>query len=551
MANENILYYGDNLDVLRRHVADESADLVYLDPPFNSNANYNVLFAEHSGERAASQIKAFEDTWKWGPEAADNFAEAVQSGGPIADALASFSKMMPQSDMLAYLSMMAPRLMELRRVLKKTGSIYLHCDPTASHYLKLMMDAIFGAENFQNEIIWKRTYAHGDAGGQGAHHVGRVHDTLLAYARDASVQKFYPVYQPYTEEYIASVFKHVDPDGRRWQSLPIDGPGGGAKGNPSFEFRGVTRFWRYSRESLADLEKRGLIYQSKPDSVPRRKGYLDKSPGVLIQDIWSDIPKLASQSNERLGYATQKPQALLERILKLASVPGDVVLDPFCGCGTTVAAAQALDRKWIGIDITHLAVNLIKVRLLDTFGKAAEKGYRVIGEPVDLASAQDLADHDKYQFQYWALGLIGARPEQSEEKKGADKGIDGRLFIIEPGGEVRTVIISVKGGHVTVNQVRDLRGVIERDNAAIGVFICIEDSTGPMRKEAADAGFYQSKSIGATRHPRLQILTISELLGGKRIDMPAQVEVRSFKQAPKAKGKKQQQHALPFDGEPA
>lgn len=444
------------------------------------------------------------------------------------------------TDMLAYLSMMALRLIELRRVLKSTGSIYLHCDPTASHYLKLVMDAVFGPENYVNEIIWKRQSAHNDAK-QGSRHYGRVHDVILFY-RKSRFAPFNHQYRPYSEGYVEQFYRHVDPGtGRRYRLSDMTAPGGAseAKRNPHYEFLGVTRYWRYSEENMRRLFDEGRIYQSAPGRVPQYKRYLDEGKGVPVGTVWDDIDLLQSWTAERLGYPTQKPTALLERIVGASSNEGDLVLDPFCGCGTSIAAAQKLGRRWIGIDITHLAINLIKVRLADSFGDVP---YKVIGEPEDLESARALAAQDKYQFQYWALGLVNARP--MEEKKGADKGIDGRLYMTDREGETKSIILSVKGGHVTASQVRDLRGVIEREEAAIGVFITLEPATAGMRKEAAEAGFWQTRTVGGSKHPRLQILTIEELLAGKRIDMPPQQDVRSFKQAPKARPKRREQAGL-------
>ena len=545
--DQNTLYYGDNLDILRRYVADESVELIYLDPPFNSNADYNVLFAEKDGTKPHSQIKAFKDTWTWDLEAAQEYAEVLRSGHDrIAKCLKGLHDVLGGSDMLAYLSMMAIRLIELRRVLKATGSIYLHCDPTASHYLKILMDAAFGPENFLNEIVWKRTHAHG-----GSKRYGPVHDVILFYGRSREYQ-WKGVFTPYSDEYKESFFRFTDPDGRRYRATILTGTGtrNGSSGKAWREVdpTAVGRHWavpgyvrkllpkpdvKTVQEALDQLDAAGrVLWPKKKGGTPSFKQYMDDMEGVPAQDVWTDIHPISSQAQERLGYPTQKPEALLERLITASSSEGDMVLDPFCGCGTTVAASQRLNRRWIGIDITHLAINLIKVRLADAFGKV---NYKVIGEPRDLASARALAAVEKYQFQYWALGLVGARP--MEEKKGADKGIDGRLYMTDAAGETKTILISVKGGHVTVSQLRDLRGVIERDEAAIGVFICIEEPTAPMRKEAADAGFFQTKSVSASRHPRLQILTIEDLLGGKKIDMPAQQEIRSFKQAPKAKGK--------------
>ncbi len=528
----NTLYYGDNLEVLRRHIGDESVDLIYLDPPFNSNTDYNVLFAEKDGTQAHAQITAFEDTWTWDLEAAREYAEVLRSGlDRVARCLKGMHDFLGGSDMMAYLSMMALRLIELRRVLKVTGSIYLHCDATASHYLKLLLDAVMGPDNYRNEIIWERT-----TGRKGLRQFGRVHDAILFYSRSGS-SIWNPPTTPQTQ---ATVRGHdlVENGAGIYRMSDLSAPGKGPL--RQFGDRLIApppgRHWQFDQEGINSLLDEGRIAYSK-SGRPRLKTYLTALPGVAVRDIWTDIHPINAAAAERLGYPTQKPEALLERIISASSNEGAVVLDPFCGCGTSIAAAQKLGRKWIGIDITHLAINLIKVRLADSFGARIAGQYRVVGEPRDLASAQALANQDKYQFQYWALGLVGARPLASEHKKGADKGIDGRIYMTDAAGQTKSILISVKGGHVTVAQVRDLRGVIEREEAAIGVFICIDQPTAPMRKEAADAGMFQTKSVANSSHPRLQILTIEELLSGKKIDMPAQQEIRSFKQAPKAKNK--------------
>lgn len=540
----SVLYYGDNLDVLRRHVADESMDLVYLDPPFNSNQDYNVLFAEQNGTRAAAQIKAFEDTWRWDQEAAHVFKETVEAGGRVADVLRAFHVFLGESDMMAYLAMMAPRLVELRRVLKTTGSMYLHCDSTASHYLKMLCDSIFGPAQFRNEVIWKRSHAHSDTK-QGAKHYGRVTDSLLFYAKTAEAT-WNPQYLPYDEAYIARDYRRTDPDGRRYRISDLQGPGGAAKGNPRYEVMGVTRHWRYSKKKMDELIRAGRVVQTRPGAVPQYKRYLDEMPGVPLQNLWTDLPVLNNRSREALGYPTQKPEALLERILKVSSNPGDTVLDPFCGCGTTIAAAQTLGRRWIGIDVTHLAITLIRHRLRDSFGEDVAKTYSVIGEPISVPDAETLAQQDPYQFQWWALGLVGARPV--EQKKGADKGIDGRLYFHDDPRDTKTkqIIFSVKAGHVTAAHVRDLRGVLDREKAEIGVVIAMNEFTGPMRKEAASAGFYHSDTWNRD-YPRLQLLTVEELLGGKLVDYPPSRQVdRTFKKAPPAKKKRGNDPKLPF-----
>jgi len=507
---DNALFYGDNLDVLRRYVKDETVDLVYLDPPFNSNASYNVLFGHADGSRAAAQIRAFEDTWRWDQAAATAYQETIQKGGEAAHAMAAFQALLGEANMLAYLSMMAPRLVELRRVLKSTGSLYLHCDPTASHYLKLLLDAIFGPQNFRTEIIWKRSTAHSDTR-QGRKQHGRIHDVILFYTR-SDEWSWEPIYTAYDEAYVRAKYPHTDPDGRRYGLWDMTGPGGAAKGNPRYEVMGVSKYWRYSEERMAQLIAEGRVAQSGPGKVPRFKRYLDESDGIPLQDLWTDIDPINSQAAERLGYPTQKPEALLERIIRSGCPPDGTVLDPFCGCGTTIAAAQKLKRKWVGIDLTALAMSLIKSRLT-TMGSA---DYTILGEPTTADDAEQLAKDDPYQFQWWALGLIGARP--AEGKKGADHGIDGRLFFFDEGSAAKQLIVSVKAGKVSVPHVRDLVGVLDREKAQIGVLISFNEPTQPMRAEAASAGFYTS--LGHN-YSRVQLLTVAELLDGKRIDMPA------------------------------
>lgn len=530
----NLLYYGDNLDVLRRHVKDESVDLVYLDPPFNSNANYNVLFAEQSGERAAAQIKAFEDTWRWDQEAARQYEEVVEAGGQVSRVLQAFRTILSESNMMAYLAMMAPRLVELRRVLKPTGSIYLHCDPTASHYLKLLMDAVFGPQCFRNEITWKRFNFHADA-----KRFGRVSDRLLFFTKSDGFT-FNAVKVPFSEDYVTSKFTHVDPDGRVYRLSDLNPPAGRG---PVYEFHGVTKPWRVTEEKMLQLEREGRIYVGS--KVAQLKRYLDELDGQAVNDTWTDVAPINPQARERLGYPTQKPEALLERILQASSDEGDTVLDPFCGCGTTVAVAQRLKRRWIGIDVTHLAITLIRHRLLSTYGDAVLGEYRVIGEPTCVPDAEALAASDPYQFQWWSLGLVGARPV--EQKKGADKGIDGRLYFHdEAKGNTKQVIISVKAGGTSVAHVRDLRGVLDREQAEIGVLITMQEPTKPMRAEAASTGFYSSPGWHS-KHPRIQILTVHELLEGKGIDYPSKHGNVTFKRAPKAQTAHGGEMELPLD----
>jgi len=544
----NKLYFGDNLEILRDYVPDESVDLIYLDPPFNSKATYSVLFKEKNGTASAAQVAAFEDTWHWDMSTEGAFREVVTGGGPsrtsghgkigaLLDALRQF---LGSNDMMAYLVMMAIRLIELHRVLKPTGSIYLHCDPTASHYLKLILDAVFGADNFRTEIAWKRSSAHSDAR-QGRRQHGRIHDVVLFYTKTGSNYTWNQLFTPYDPEYIEHFYRHVEPDtGRRYRLSDITAPGGAApeKRNPKYEFLGTMRYWRFSKERMKELYDEGRIIQTRPGSVPCQKRYLDEMPGVPLQDIWSDIKPIGAQAAERLGYPTQKPEALLERIIQASSNEGDLVLDPFCGCGTTIAVAERLHRRWIGIDITHLAITLMKNRLEDAFG-AELSPYEVIGEPKDVQSAAALAEQNRYQFEWWALGLVDARPAQ-DKKKGADKGVDGEIvFFDDDSGKAKKVIVQVKSGHVTRQQIAALKSDMEREKAAVAAFITLHEPTGPMKKEAAEAGFYDPPGL-LPPVPRVQILTIEELLAGRKLEYP-RIDVATFKKAPRKRKAKRSQ----------
>lgn len=547
--NTNTLFYGDNLDILREYIPDESVDLVYLDPPFNSNRNYSVLFRDESGKESEAQIEAFEDTWHWSETAEHTYHELVtEAADEVSKAIAALRDLIGTNQVMAYLVMMAARLVELHRVLKPSGSIYLHADPTASHYLKIILDAIFGPERFVNEIIWKRSDAHSDAK-QGAKHYGRVHDVLLFYAKGKE-SKFNTLYKPLPQSTVDNWYRNIEPEtGRRYNKADVTGPGGAAKGNPYYEWKGVTRYWRYSRESMEQLEAQGRLVYSK-SGMPYQKRYLDESKGVSLQDTWNDIEMLRgiSTSGERLGYPTQKPLALLERIINTSSDPGDVVLDPFCGCGTTIAAAQKLDRKWIGVDVTHLSIALLKYRLQDMFPGIE---FEVIGEPQDIGAAQQLALDDRYQFQWWALSLVRAKPLGAKGggktgKKGSDKGIDGIInFIDDKGGKPKRVLVQVKSGKVKSGDIRDLRGTVERENAAMGVFITLEDPSRDMNKEAVSAGYYHSPGWG-TDYPKIQILTINDLLHGSEVKMPPQYG--TFKEAQRVRTQDTSQAAFEFEG---
>src|SRR5579875_1200677 len=541
---ENTLFYGDNLKILRDYIPDDSIDLIYLDPPFNSNRNYNVLFKDESGIDSEAQITAFEDTWHWNHIAEQTYHELItQAPDHISRMIAALRGFIGANQMLAYLVMMTARLIELHRVLKSTGSLYLHCDPTASHYLKIILDTIFGPQNFRNEIIWKRTSAHSDTKQGNVIHMGRVHDIILFYTKSDAAKRN-EIYNPYDEEYIISFYRYQDADGRKYQLDNITGPGGASKGNPQYEFLGVTRYWRYTQEKMQQLYEQGRIIQTKPGAVPAYKRYLDEMPGVPLQDVWDDILPLGAQAAERLGYPTQKPLALLERIISTSSNTEDTILDPFCGCGTAIAAAQKLGRKWIGIDITHLSIALQKYRLEAMFPGIQ---FKVIGEPTDLGAAKQLAQDDRYQFQWWALSLIRAKPLGGKEgskagKKGSDKGIDGVItFIDDAYSKPKRVLVQVKSGHVKSGDIRDLVGTLKREEAAMGVFITLEEPSKEMVKEALSAGYYHSPGWNED-YPTIQIMTISELLRGTRVKMPPQYG--TFKQAQKVQQKDAEQQTL-------
>jgi site-specific DNA-methyltransferase (adenine-specific) len=542
---KNKLYFGDNLDILREHVASESVDLIYLDPPFNSNATYNVLFQEKGGEKSAAQITAFEDTWHWGVESEYSYQEMVkESPQKLADLMQAMRTFLGQNDMMAYLVMIAQRMLELHRVLKPTGSIYLHCDPTASHYLKILMDSIFDPKCFVNEIMWQKIRA-SKAQTIG---FGKVHDILLYYSRSERMT-FNPERVQHAGEYIESHYRYTEPQTNRVYRLDNFTQAG--QGIPrSFGGKLIApppgKHWIWSQERIDEAMAEGTIVFSK-NGVPSMKRYLDEVRGNSVEDVWIDIPPINSQARERLGYPTQKPEALLERMIKASSNEGDLFLDPFCGCGTSISVAERLKRRWIGIDITHLAITLMKHRLEDTFHSDLLP-YEVIGDPKDLESARALAQesqHDgRYQFEWWALGLVDARPAQ-DKKKGADKGVDGYInFFDDNSGKAKTVIVQVKSGGVHASYVQALRGAVEREKAPIGILITLEEPTKPMLQEAAASGFYEPEHFPGQQYPRLQILTIRELLEGKEAQYPHMAPSATFKRAQRHRKSTEDQQQL-------
>ena len=516
----NQLFYGDNLFILREHISNESIDLIYLDPPFNSNRTYNVLFQNENGSDSEAQIAAFEDTWHWNAIAENTYHEIINDAPDnIIRMISAFREFIGTNQMLAYLVMMTARLLELHRVLRPTGSLYFHCDPTASHYIKIVLDTIFGVRNFGNEIVWRRFSSHGNV----FKSYGRIHDIIFWYTK-SNKYTWNQVFKPLSQKYIDSFFKYKEKDGRVYRLQNVLNPNKD-RPNLTYEWNGHTRVWKWTKEKMQKMQKEGLLVYSKTGLLKGFKQYLDDSQGEKLGDIWDDIKPLGQSGEEPLGYPTQKPIAILERIIQTSSDEGDIVLDPFCGCGTTVAAAHKLNRRWIGIDITHLSIALLKYRLRDMFEIMPNQDYDLIGEPAGLQGARQLAEDDRYQFQWWALSLVKAKPIGGEKgsrkgKKGKDKGIDGIIYFIDDDtGSLKKVLVQVKSGKVKSGDIRDLRGTIEREKAAIGVFITLEQPTKDMQKEAVTSGFYHSDGWGRD-YQKIQILTIEELLDGRFINLP-------------------------------
>lgn len=506
MPSGNVLYYGDNLRVLRDHIPAASIDLVYADPPFNSSRNYFVLFKDRTGKASAAQEAAFTDTWTWSEESEAAFKDLVIAcpNRDLATAVQALRAILCESAMMAYLVAMAIRLVEIHRVLKPTGSFYLHCDPTASHYLKVLLDTIFGPTNFRNEILWQRTSAHGDA----RRKFGEVSDTLLFYTK-TDRYTFVRQFTEHDEGYLSRDYRRVDETGRRYRLSDLTSPS--PRPNLTYEYKGYQppkMGWRVSRERMELLDDEGrLQFPATPGGRILLKRYLDENPGMPVGNVWTDIPPINVRSKEKLGYPTQKPLALLERIISASSNPGDVVLDPFCGCGTTVTAAHKLGRQWIGIDITAVAVGIIKSRLEQSFPGDLKGTITIIGLPKDLESARQLFEQDAHLFQTWACTLVGAFPLT---KKGADGGVDGWLGFVDLDDAPQRAVVQVKGGKAQVGHVRDFCHVLGREKATLAFFVCLGEITKPMREEAVKMGFWTS--AGGKDYPRVQILSVAGLL---------------------------------------
>jgi len=527
VADKNRLFFGDNLEVLREHIADESVDLVYLDPPFNSNRNYSVIFSRGGRQDSenSAQIEAFEDTWHWTQTTDQQYVEFVGSApGRAADALSAFRTLLGENDASAYLVNMAPRLLELHRVLRPTGSLYLHCDPTMSHYLKVLLDAIFSPACFRNEIIWLRT----SAKGLSTKRVPTNHDVILAYGKSENftfneAAMFVPYQATDLDAKTEDKYAARDADGRRYQLTSLINPNAD-RPNLTYEFLGVTRVWRWTRERMEAAYADGEVVQTAPGRVPRLKRYLDQQRGKPLSDVWTDISPINSRAAERLGYPTQKPVALLERIIRLTTEEDAVVLDPFCGCGTTVDAAQRLGRSWIGIDITYIAVDLILKRLEHAHGRGVLDSIDVNGIPHDVASARALFKRSPFEFERWAVSLVGAEPNQ---RQAGDKGIDGvaRFPLDAQSKRFGKVLVSVKGGKtVSPTFVRDLVGTVHQtEGAHMGILITMDDLTRGSREVIDHSGSYSLPIANGQTFPVLQHVSVADLLAGTRPSMPGTV----------------------------
>ena len=529
----NHLYFGDCLDVLKELKEQHPQpfiDLIYIDPPFNSKRNYNVLFESMDMKDVNAQKQAFADTWSnYGYM--DELNEIAELHKDLFEVLNMFHKLKSISDSAtAYLTTMAIRIFYMHKLLKDTGSFYLHCDPTMSHYLKLLCDMIFGEKNFRNEIIWQRTTTHNDAK-QGAKHFGRVTDTILFYSRNEKHQKFNSIFRPYSQEYIAGSYNKVDEVGRRFKSSDLSAAKGG--GDTEYEWKGIKppkgRFWAYSKANMLEFEKEGRLYYSNTGK-PYLKHYLTEMPGNSVDNLWADIG--LAEKDEKLGYPTQKPEALLERIIKASSNEGDIVADFFCGCGTTIAAAQKLDRQWLGADISHLAIRLIKKRLVETYGLGIEHNLKLHGMPKDIASARELAqtiDGGRIGFQDWAIEVM--LNGVVNEKKSADGGYDGYLTFYDNSKKKHFALIETKSGKLTVKNLREFVHVIETQKATVGIFVCFEENlTREMTKCAKDAGHIK---MDGAEYPmdKIQIITIEDLFRGKQPQLPGGADNQTFKKS--------------------
>lgn len=507
------LYYGDNLEVLRRYIKDDSIDLCYIDPPFNSKRNYNQIYL-NQGEEDKAQAQAFIDTWTWDDEAIKGFEQIITNYNGVftkqsTELIIGLEKVLGKGDLLAYLISMTLRIAEIFRVLKPTGSFYLHCDPTASHYLKLIIDSIFCAKggDFRNEIAWCYSgYIHNK------NSYNKKHDIILFYSKsDEWIFNAYEILDDLSDN-AKKKYKHKDEKG----------------------------LYRIRGRNLKDSHLKGTTDLSSeteakfPDLVYRQ--YLGE--GKLPSD-WFIMDFINQVAKERLGYPTQKPEALLEKIIKASSNEGDIVADFYCGCGTTVAVAERLNRKWIGVDITYQSISLILKRLEDSFGKSILDDIELNGIPEDFESAVALAhkkdDKTRKEFEKWAVLTYSNNRAMINEKKGADAGIDGIAFMQDRNKnsdiELRQVLFSVKSDKKPhVSYIRDFYGTIEREKAAIGYFITLFPPTRDMVAECKKIGKYKNNLV-EREYPKIEIITVQEILNGQRITIPTSHKYAIIKSA--------------------
>jgi DNA modification methylase len=564
MADNNFLFYGDNLEVLRNKIKDETVDLCYIDPPFNSQRNYNQIY-NNIGTEDAALAQAFTDTWVWDAMAIAGYEEIVDNAcgrfsSQTVELIKGLRGVLREGSLLAYIISLTLRITEIQRVLKKEGSFYLHCDPTASHYIKLVLDGIFCSNggDFKNEVVWKRTTAHSDTK-QGLKRYGKIHDVLFFYSKGRK-PVFNTQYTPYEQSYIESHYRNVEPGtNRRYRTGDLTGnkPGGDTEflwrvkrvagndsrweadlgdeyntPNPGIEYKAVPpyngRYWAYSKDNLIEYATQGRLIHTE-SGMPEYKRYLDEMPGMPLQDIWTDINPLNSQANERLDYPTQKPLTLLERVINSSSNEGDVILDAYCGCGTTIDAAQKLKRKWIGIDITYQSIAVILRRLEKTYGKAFVETIVLNGIPKDMKSATALAhkkdDRLRKEFEKWAVLTYTNNRAVINEKKGADGGIDGIAYFRTGKKDNAKIIFQVKSGNVKRSDIATIRGDMVKMDAAMAVFLTLEEPTKPMHADAKAAGAYNHVEMGKS-YDRIAIVTIREMLEeGRRLEIPMSMEV--------------------------
>lgn len=526
---EQKLFYGDNLNILRKYIKDDSIDLCYIDPPFNSKRNYNQIY-NNIGQEDKAQAQAFIDTWTWDDEANLGLKEIKENTtnkftSASIDLIIGLEKVLKQGSLLSYLIHMTRRISEIYRILKPSGSFYLHCDPSASHYLKIVLDSIFCAQNgdFKNEIVWRRHYSHNDG-----NKFGCIHDIILYYVKSSNYT-YNRQSIPYDDEYIKKNYASIDPaTGKRFRSVSLNAAGQGTGKNfgELFLTPPSGTHWRWSQERIDAGLASGIIFFTKA-GVPRYKQFLDNMDGVPVQDTWTDFYSLSSHDSERLGYPTQKPEMLLERILKTSTNESDIILDAYCGCGTTVAVSQRLNRNWIGIDITYQSISLILKRLEDSFGKNIAEKTILNGVPNDMESAIALAhkkdDKTRKEFEKWAVLTYSNNRAIINEKKGGDGGIDGIAYMVDfdVKGDVESkkVLFSVKSDKkYSPAYIRDLNGTIEREKAALGFLITLY-SADNLVKESKQYGLYYNKYL-QRNFPKIQVICVEELLNGSKMPIP-------------------------------